>query len=304
MITPRVSLGLPVFDGEDYLEETIASIETQTMGDFELIICDNASTDRTEEICRKLAARDPRVRYHRNDRNLGAAPNYNRTLELATAPYFKWVAYDDVLEPTFLDVCVDALDAADDDVVLVYPRTVLIDGDGEEIGLYDDRLDLRETSLTRRMVHFASKWRLCNPVFGVIRSDVLDRTSLIGAYPSSDVTLLGELALLGRYLELDQPLFRRRIHARSSRQGELTMEEVEQWFDTSATPGRRRLKVSPRTGVFWRLLGTIVTADEPVLSRLAAAPSFTAAWWVRRARVRVGELKQRVRDRADARRSR
>lgn len=300
MNTPRVSLGLPVFDGEDYLEETIASIEAQTMGDFELIICDNASTDRTEEICRKLAARDPRVQYHRNERNLGAAPNYNRTFELATAPYFKWVAYDDLLEPAFLQVCVDELDAADDDVVLVYPRTVLIDGDGTEIGLYDDRLDLRERSLTRRLVHFASKWRLCNPVFGVIRSDVLARTSLIGAYPSSDVTLLGELALLGRYHELDQPLFRRRIHARSSRQGELTMEEVEQWFDTSAKPGRRFLKVSPRTGVFWRLLGTILTADEPVLGRLAAAPSFTAAWWIRRARVRGGELKQRVRDRSDA----
>ncbi|MEO1060911.1 MAG: glycosyltransferase [Actinomycetota bacterium] len=300
MNTPRVSLGLPVFDGEDYLEETIASIEAQTMGDFELIICDNASTDRTEEICRKLAARDPRVQYHRNERNLGAAPNYNRTFELATAPYFKWVAYDDLLEPTFLQACVDELDAADDDVVLVYPRTVLIDGEGTEIGLYDDRLDLRERSLTRRLVHFASKWRLCNPVFGVIRSDVLARTSLIGAYPSSDVTLLGELALLGRYHELDQPLFRRRIHARSSRQGELTMEEVEQWFDTSAKPGRRFLKVSPRTGVFWRLLGTILTADEPVLGRLAAAPSFTAAWWIRRARVRGGELKQRVRNRSDA----
>ena len=300
MTTPRVSLGLPVFDGETYLEETIASIESQTMGDFELIICDNASTDRTEEICRKLAARDARVQYHRNDRNLGAAPNYNRTFELATAPYFKWVAYDDLLEPTFLEVCVDALDAADDDVVLVYPRTVLIDGDGDEIGLYDDRLDLRERSLSKRMVHFASKWRLCNPVFGVIRSDALARTSLIGAYPSSDVTLLGELALLGRYLELDQPLFRRRIHARSSRQGELTMEEVEQWFDTSATPSRRWLKVSPRTGVFWRLLGTTLTADAPVVSRLVAAPSFAAAWWIRRARVRGGELKQRVRDRSDA----
>ncbi|MEM8902279.1 MAG: glycosyltransferase [Actinomycetota bacterium] len=300
MITPRVSLGLPVFDGEAYLEETIASIEAQTMGDFELIICDNASTDRTEEICRKLAARDPRVQYHRNERNLGAAPNYNRTFELASAPYFKWVAYDDLLEPTNLEVCVDALDAAEDDVVLVYPRTMLIDGDGADIGLYEDRLDLRERSLSKRMVHFASTWRLCNPVFGVIRSDVLARTSLIGAYPSSDVTLLGELALHGRYLELDQPLFRRRIHARSSRQGELTMEEVEQWFDTSATPSRRWLKVSPRTGVFWRLLGAIATADQPALGRLAAAPAFTAAWWIRRARVRGGELKQRVRSRGDA----
>ncbi|MEM9037017.1 MAG: glycosyltransferase family 2 protein [Actinomycetota bacterium] len=302
MTAPRVSLGLPVFDGEVYLEETLASIEEQTFGDFELIICDNASTDRTEEICRKLAARDPRVRYQRNDRNLGAAPNYNLAFELATGEYFKWVAYDDVLEPRFLETCVTALDEADDDVVLVYPRTVIIDGEGAEVGLYEDRLDLRESSLSKRLVHFASTWRLCNPVFGLIRADVLATTSLIGAYPSSDVTLLGELAIHGRYLELDQPLFHRRIHSRSSRQGELTMEEVEAWFDTSAATRKRRrwLKVSPRTGVFWRLVGSIATADHPVPSRLVAAPAFAGAWWFRRARVRGGELKARLRERGDA----
>lgn len=302
MNAPRVSLGLPVFDGDAYLEETLSSIESQTFGDFELVVCDNASTDRTEEICRQLASRDPRVRYHRNERNLGAAPNYNLTYELSGGEYFKWVAYDDLLEPTFLEVCVRALDDADDDVVLAYPRTVIIDGEGAEVGLYDDRLDLREDSMSGRLVHFASTWRLCNPVFGLIRSEVLATTSLIGAYPSSDVTLLGELAIRGRYQELDEPLFRRRIHPRSSRQGNLTMEEVEAWFDTSASAHKRRRgpKLSPRAGVFWRLMGRIATADAPVLSRIVAAPSFAGAWWFRRARVRGGDFKTRLRGRSDA----
>src|SRR5215471_14033382 len=98
----RVSLGLPVYNGQRYLAGAIQAILDQTFSDFELIICDNASTDETESICRDLAARDPRVRYHRNPANIGAAPNFNKTFELSTGEYFKWLAHDDLHEPTYL----------------------------------------------------------------------------------------------------------------------------------------------------------------------------------------------------------
>ena len=99
---PRVSIGLPVYNGELFLENALDSILSQTYSDFELIISDNASDDKTEEICRSYAARDKRVRYSRNAHNLGAAPNYNRVYHLARGRYFKWASHDDVLAPEFL----------------------------------------------------------------------------------------------------------------------------------------------------------------------------------------------------------
>ena len=86
----RVSIGLPVYNGEKYLEQALISILSQTYTDFELIISDNASTDRTQAICREYAAKDPRIRYYCNEENLGAAPNHNRVFELASGEYFKW----------------------------------------------------------------------------------------------------------------------------------------------------------------------------------------------------------------------
>ena len=96
---PRVSVGIPVFNGERFLAETIESILAQTFKDFEIVISDNASTDRTEEICRSYAARDPRIRYNRNDTNRGAAWNHNRVFELARGEYFKWQSHDDFCAP-------------------------------------------------------------------------------------------------------------------------------------------------------------------------------------------------------------
>ena len=86
---PLVSIGMPVFNGDRYLEKALDSILEQTLDDFELVICDNASTDRTGEICRDYAARDRRIRYLRDDTNIGAHPNYNRTFAEARGRYFK-----------------------------------------------------------------------------------------------------------------------------------------------------------------------------------------------------------------------
>ena len=100
--SPRICLGLPVYNGERYLRQAIDSMLAQTFRDFELIISDNASTDRTREICLEYQKRDPRVRYFRNESNIGPAANFNLVFQRAHAEYFKWVAADDVCEPDFL----------------------------------------------------------------------------------------------------------------------------------------------------------------------------------------------------------
>ena len=99
---PLVSVGVPVFNGEAFLEDAIRSVLAQTLDDLELILCDNASNDRTAEICRDYEGRDPRVRYFRNPRNLGAAANYNLAFSHARGRYFKWLAHDDRMLPSFL----------------------------------------------------------------------------------------------------------------------------------------------------------------------------------------------------------
>src|SRR6478735_5395035 len=99
---PKVSIGLAVYNGERYLDEAITSILSQTFTDFELVICDNDSSDSTPEICRRFAAADDRIRYYRNPVNIGGVRNENRTMFLARGEYFKLAAHDDRIAPEFL----------------------------------------------------------------------------------------------------------------------------------------------------------------------------------------------------------
>lgn len=132
---PRVTIGLPVYNGRNYLAQTMESLLAQTYTDFELVICDNASTDDTEAICRAFAARDERVRYFRNEENIGASANYNRVFELGRGMYFKWAAHDDLLAPAYLERCVEVLDQ-NPDVVLAYTQAKAIDGKGGIVKVY------------------------------------------------------------------------------------------------------------------------------------------------------------------------
>src|SRR5262245_57216615 len=93
---PRVSIGLPVYNGAKYLAEAIDSLLEQTFSDFELIISDNGSTDATPAICEEYAAKDGRIRFLRQEINRGLAWNWNCVLEESRGAYFKWAACDDL----------------------------------------------------------------------------------------------------------------------------------------------------------------------------------------------------------------
>src|SRR5215472_3946539 len=93
---PRLSIGLPVYNGEDYLAESLEALLGQSYEDFELIISDNASTDSTADICRRYEKQDSRIRYVRQPRNIGAGPNHNYVVRHARGELFKWAAHDDL----------------------------------------------------------------------------------------------------------------------------------------------------------------------------------------------------------------
>lgn len=272
--TPTVTIGLPVFNGEQYLTQTLDSLLGQDLTDFELVISDNASTDATEEMCRAAAADDPRIRYLRHDRNRGAAWNYNHLVPLARGRYFKWAGHDDLCEPTYLTRCVAALDHAGPAAALAYPRTVLIDGDGEPMRSYDDGLDLRQATPHERLAGLLRELGLANAVFGVIRTEVLAATRLIGPYNLSDLVLLAELAIRGRFLEVADELFLRRIHKGSSHEANPSLGSVREWFSGRATTG----PVFERTRLVTEITRACVAAPIPARERLACVGALARTW--------------------------
>lgn len=230
---PLVSIGVPVYNGGKFLEETLDSLLAQTYKNFELIISDNASTDRTEQICNAYAAKDQRIRYYRNGKNLGASWNYNHVFELSTGEYFKWAAADDLCAPELLQRCVDILDQ-NPEVVVCYSRTKIIDERGTILEEYHDNLNLQEAKPSERFIKLMRSIRLCNAAFGLTRHSVLKKTPLIGNYISSDVCLLAELSLYGKYFEIPEFMFFRRMHPDASSSNKSADKQLE-FFD----PGKK-----------------------------------------------------------------
>jgi glycosyltransferase involved in cell wall biosynthesis len=226
---PRVSVGLPVYNGENFLTETLDCFLGQTFADFEIVISDNGSQDHTEEICRSYAANDARIRYFRSDVNRGLTWNYNRVFELALGQYFKWAAHDDLCGPEFLRRCVETLDG-DSRVVACCPSSAAIDDAGRLIvanSRTDRRLDpMGETLLDdndadreldsehahRRYRGVLLRSTRCYEEFGLIRSDAIRRTNLRGNYRGSEKVFLAEISLLGRMQILPDKLFFPRWH--------------------------------------------------------------------------------------------
>jgi glycosyltransferase involved in cell wall biosynthesis len=213
--TPLVSVGLFVYNGERFIEETLYSILNQTFTDFELIISDNTSTDRTGEISQAYARRDSRIRYYRSEKNMGAGWNVRRVYELATGKYFKQAAVDDLLEPDFLRRCVEILES-DPDCVVAYAGTKEVDENGTFIKNYVTpmKADSNDAVARFREMLLISSWSY--EIFGVMRMSALQRIPPQGSYVSADKVLLARMSLLGRFHEIPEHLFISRHHSGQS----------------------------------------------------------------------------------------
>lgn len=288
MTAPLVSVGLPVFDGARYLGAALDALRGQTHGDLEIIVCDNASTDGSLDVARAAAAEDPRVVVHPSERNRGASWNFNRAVALARGRLFTWAASDDLRAPTAVARCVEALEAGGPGTVLAHPDTLAIDGDGAEVGFFDDGLDLDGPDPVARLRTLLEDAREYHPVFGLVRTDVLRTTGLIGSFVASDVVLLAELALRGRWAHVGEPLFLRRFHDRTSVNANPGAAERAAWFD----PGRRGGARMPCTRVGVELLRAVARSPLPAGERARAAAAVVDSWYVPRWRTVGGEAKQ------------
>jgi glycosyltransferase involved in cell wall biosynthesis len=237
---PLVSIGLPVYNGARYLAEALQSILGQTFEDMELIISDNASTDATQDICEAFATRDPRVRYCRNARNLGAGPNYDRCFRLARGKYFKWAAHDDALAPDYLEKTVAALQASPDAVGCAV-GIIEIDATGREMRRYRNALPgIGSRSAARRLGAVIRPGHHCEDFFSLFRRDALAKSGLHGNFIGSDRVLLAELALLGPWVQLSDPIFLHREHELRYTRALLPKDRraALRWQDTQGGPTR------------------------------------------------------------------
>lgn len=213
--TPTLTIVLPVYNGQNFLAEAIASILSQTYSDFELLISDNNSTDSTIDICERYAARDSRVHLFRFPQNVGASKNFNHLVSSAKGKYFKWAAHDDVCAPTFLQECIDVLES-DESVALCHTYSSFMSGNGEVTGGIAMRPGYADADPVRRFESIVAVPHSCVVVFGLFRKEILIKTPLLAPYVGSDRNLLAEIALYGRIFCVPQFLFFNRRHTRNS----------------------------------------------------------------------------------------
>jgi glycosyltransferase involved in cell wall biosynthesis len=268
---PRVSIGMPVYNAQRYLREAVESVLAQTMGDFELVISDNASTDGTAEICREYVGRDARVKYFRNEKNLGVVANFNRAFELSRGAYFKWAAYDDLHAPAYLERCAAVLDR-EPRVAICHSLTRSIDDDGLERGEFPAqyRLDCPHApERFRRMI-----WTDAFPaIWGLMRSEMIRRTRLHGAFMGSDRNFMAEMVLLGGVAYVPEFLFLLREHAGSYTSSVKDYYQRLSWY----APGRQipSWMQVPRTAIAY----AATVARAPVTwSEKVACARHLAGW--------------------------
>jgi hypothetical protein len=264
---------MPVYNEEAFLAAAIESLLAQELGDFELVICDNASTDGTEAIARAYAARDRRIVYRRNPENLGAAANFNLPVAQARGEFFAWTAGHDTWHPRFLSAT-HAVLAARPEIVLCYARTRWIDRSGATVREVADGIG---TETLGRLARFhVVLWRAMwgTAIHGLMRRAALQRTALMRKVPSCDKLLLAELSLQGGFVELPEALFWWRI-MRPEETGEGA--RVRSARSVGARAGTPYLA---KAAAFGRMiLGAPVTPAEKAAFLTSTALCLTAREW-------------------------
>jgi glycosyltransferase involved in cell wall biosynthesis len=212
-LPPRVSIGMPVYNGETFIRKALDSLLAQTFTNFELIISDNGSTDGTEAICREYAARDCRIRYVRQPENRGGLFNFHFVLDEAAGEYFMWAAHDDLCGREFIENLVDCMEK--------HPDLVLCICDVQDTDENDSLLEINRLNSIRLSEDWGSARRLffryptsniffC--IYGLYKTEILRRCVIQttvgwrGFGPNAEVPFLAQIAVLGRVAAIPEVL--------------------------------------------------------------------------------------------------
>ncbi|MFW6066900.1 MAG: glycosyltransferase family 2 protein [Myxococcota bacterium] len=256
---PKVSFAVPIRNGGQFLPRLLASLRAQDFTDFEVVICDNDSSDETLEIARSVAECDARVRVFQNDRNIGQVANFNRVVDLARGRYLRWIGCDDWLEPSYARRCVEALDQSPEAIgVTTYQDHIDDEGTRHYAEYTGPRLQSSrpEDRFCRMMWFLNADYRYIDPIYSMLRRDAVLRTRRLLLVPSMDQVLAAELALLGPFLHIPECLAHRRLEV---------VQELEELQ-------RRYHPASPEALDPTRLLAKTVPAMWEPLSRVPMGP--------------------------------
>lgn len=272
----KVSIGLPVYNAAEFLEEALASLVQQTHSDLEILISDNASTDATQEICLRYATNDSRITYVRQETNRGGAFNHTFVAGLATGSYFRWFGADDIMAPTCIEACVRALEH-NADAVVAWPHPVVFDEAGRLTEYtteppWDDSTPARRLSSLLNPRDRESLLHVCYPIYGLARTVAFQESMPLGAFYGSDRVVLVNLALRGGFTPVGGELMFLRRH-RGSSTFEKSSHEVARWMDPSLSPGRSM----PTWRLWWGFLDAVRRA--PLRSGERARCSASVLRW-------------------------
>lgn len=223
---PLVSIAMTVFNAEPFLAKTLCSLLDQDYKNFELVISDNASEDRSGEICQEFAKRDMRIHYYRNSINMGPARNSYKAIDLCSGEFILTAADHDVYHPTFISSLLQVLQQ-DESVVLAYPRTVYIDENDQTIELMPDNIDTRGLDACQRFSKVIWEFGWMNMVYGLYRSAVFKTVWHSYQTIGPDHIIIANLCLHGSIAQLDEPLFFRRRNRPSETYQECTRRQID-----------------------------------------------------------------------------
>ncbi|MCR4346776.1 MAG: glycosyltransferase family 2 protein [Sulfuricaulis sp.] len=254
---PLVSIGIPVYNEDRFLEESLQSLLSQDYRNLEIIISDNASTDKTEAICRKYCNRDHRIRYHRFESNQGATANFRKVVELAQGRYFMWAAGHDLWSPNLISECASILEKNPDGVI-AFGSCTWIDAAGRQMARASGWTDTRGMDPIARF--FSVFWGNMHPILGVMRIDAL-RQARFQACIGTDLLMLSELALMGHFIHAssaswsrrefrDDESYRDRMKRYRSSQYRLSHSLIDRFFPVVRLP-LELIKVALRARVPW-----------------------------------------------------
>jgi glycosyltransferase involved in cell wall biosynthesis len=244
---------MPVYNGMPYLPGTIASIRNQTYADFELIICDDASTDETADVCRQAAREDNRVRYIRLDENVGVAANFNRCFFEASGQFFMWVPDDDRYLPRFLERCTDVLERCPE-FGSCAATTRIVDEDDKELEIYHHHPNISSESLARRARAILAFMPLPPlSMAGLFRRQALLGTGLNRDSYGHDVLLMWEFILRNRIAIVDEVLFEYRRRTKNKKS---LAQMQSEFYNAKEIPAhvttfliKNTLKIAEQTGL-------------------------------------------------------
>jgi glycosyltransferase involved in cell wall biosynthesis len=257
--SPLVSIGVPVFNGEQSLARALDSLLRQDYPRLEIIISDNGSTDATRAICENFAAKDSRVRYYRSEQNRGPIWNFNRVFELSSGEYFLWAAHDDVREPSCVRVCVEKLSESPNAVLCQTHTAMFIEGRTELLGVANlnsfEGLHGLYERYKETLCHFPA-----TAIYGVYRSSAVRKTKLFQKCMATDVAFIQELSIYGDFVQVPELLFRYI--------GRSKWNTVDQDFLFVFGKPKKPWWYLPFLALFWNHCARVASAEIPRVSKL------------------------------------